>query len=267
MHDRANERLRLYDPHNPGHQVDCCLTSGEVLQLVQQYPPPSSADSSTANGHQPSPTADAAAPGRGTGLDVPGAPECAPDPLLPGLTADDRLYGTPYGSSSGGYADYVYRVAARELYGMEVPPGPLPWRALRNADFQVGLACSRGPKQSNFRYEPLTSCRMMSARRVLTVPRASVHGAVPHLLACCAWSIRQKCCGAAGSQELHGCAWRDGQTCARRGAGAGPGAASGRRQPHAPLRPSVRLPQHPDAAATGGALPQASHTAMRRVPL
>ncbi|PNH06589.1 Cytosolic Fe-S cluster assembly factor NARFL [Tetrabaena socialis] len=96
-------------------EVDCCLTTGEVLQLLQQWPAP---------GCQLG------------GLADPSAPDCTPDPILPGVPADDRLYGTPYGSSSGGYADFVYRAAARELYGIEVPPGPLPWRSLRNADFQ-----------------------------------------------------------------------------------------------------------------------------------
>lgn len=156
--------------------------------------------------------ADAHAPGRGTGLDVTGAPECAPDPLLPGLTADDRLYGTPYGSSSGGYADYVYRVAARELYGMEVPPGTLPWRALRNADFQVGrtlgLACWRGPGQEYVsshaelgeRKLPVAWCvlnayRQSSLRRCMALYHICLLGALG--LFCLIWS------GTAGGQQLH----------------------------------------------------------------
>lgn len=32
--------------------------------------------------------------------------------------------------------DYIYRVAARQLFNVEVPEGPLPMRALRNTDFQ-----------------------------------------------------------------------------------------------------------------------------------
>lgn len=37
------------------------------------------------------------------------------------------------------------RTAARQLFGVEVPPGPLPLKTLRNADFQVGaVANTRG---------------------------------------------------------------------------------------------------------------------------
>ncbi|GLC37025.1 hypothetical protein PLESTB_001400200 [Pleodorina starrii] len=96
-------------------EVDCCLTTGEVLALMQQRP----------------------APGCETaGLAAPSAPAAAPDPLLPGVPPDEQLYGMPYGSSSGGYADFVFRTAAREVWGVEVPPGPLPWRIKRNADLQ-----------------------------------------------------------------------------------------------------------------------------------
>jgi iron only hydrogenase large subunit-like protein len=37
---------------------------------------------------------------------------------------------------SGGYLEYVFRRAAAELYGVEIPPGPLPLRTLRNADLR-----------------------------------------------------------------------------------------------------------------------------------
>ncbi|GIL48012.1 hypothetical protein Vafri_4733 [Volvox africanus] len=96
-------------------EVDCCLTTGEVLQLLQQRPAPGC---------------------EAEGLGAPAAPSCAPDPLLPGVPADEHLYGVPHGSSSGGYADFVFRTAAREVFGIEVPPGPLPWRTRRNADLQ-----------------------------------------------------------------------------------------------------------------------------------
>ena len=32
--------------------------------------------------------------------------------------------------------DYIYRVAAQQLFGVKVAEGPLPMRALRNTDFQ-----------------------------------------------------------------------------------------------------------------------------------
>ncbi len=44
----------------------------------------------------------------------------------------------PYSMAAraGGYLEYVFRAAARELFGADVPPGPLPLRALRNADLR-----------------------------------------------------------------------------------------------------------------------------------
>ncbi len=37
---------------------------------------------------------------------------------------------------AGGYLEHVFRTTAREVFGVEVPHGPLPLRTLRNADFQ-----------------------------------------------------------------------------------------------------------------------------------
>lgn len=40
-------------------------------------------------------------------------------------------------SRAGGYLQYIFRTAARELFGMELPwTQPLQLRTLRNADFQ-----------------------------------------------------------------------------------------------------------------------------------
>ena len=40
-------------------------------------------------------------------------------------------------SCAGGYLQYIFRIAARELFGIEVPwDQPLQLRTLRNADFQ-----------------------------------------------------------------------------------------------------------------------------------
>ncbi|GLI69561.1 hypothetical protein VaNZ11_014197 [Volvox africanus] len=118
--EASRDELTTTTTGSGGHEeripeVDCCLTTGEVLQLLQQRPAPGC---------------------EAEGLGAPAAPSCAPDPLLPGVPADENLYGIPHGSSSGGYADFVFRTAAREVYGVEVPPGPLPWRTRRNADLQ-----------------------------------------------------------------------------------------------------------------------------------
>jgi hypothetical protein len=37
---------------------------------------------------------------------------------------------------AGGYLEHVFRTTAREVFGVEVAPGPLPLRTLRNTDFQ-----------------------------------------------------------------------------------------------------------------------------------
>eukprot|EP00955_Chlamydomonas_euryale_P021464 227153-Chlamydomonas_euryale.AAC.1 len=42
----------------------------------------------------------------------------------------------PWPSGSGGYAEFVARAAARDAFGVELPPGPLPLRTLRNADLR-----------------------------------------------------------------------------------------------------------------------------------
>ena len=47
---------------------------------------------------------------------------------------DGFTYAAP--GASGGYADFVYRCAARELFGVHVADGPLPWVAGRNNDMQ-----------------------------------------------------------------------------------------------------------------------------------
>lgn len=67
-------------------------------------------------------------------MDLASLPDAQPDTLLPSVAPDGRLYGYPGGS--GGYMDYVMRVAAAELYGLALPPGRLPTRTIRNADFQ-----------------------------------------------------------------------------------------------------------------------------------
>ena len=45
---------------------------------------------------------------------------------------------------TGGYLNYVFRAAAAQLFGERLPPGPLPLRALRNADFQEAVLQREG---------------------------------------------------------------------------------------------------------------------------
>ncbi len=39
-------------------------------------------------------------------------------------------------AGSGGFLDFVFRYAARELFAVEVAPGPLPFQRGRNPDFE-----------------------------------------------------------------------------------------------------------------------------------
>jgi hypothetical protein len=41
-----------------------------------------------------------------------------------------------HAAGSGGFLDFVFRAAARELFGIIVPAGPLPFVKGRNADFE-----------------------------------------------------------------------------------------------------------------------------------
>lgn len=45
------------------------------------------------------------------------------------------LHGVPGGS--GGLLEYIYRIAARRLFGIDIPDGPLPMKILRNTNFKV----------------------------------------------------------------------------------------------------------------------------------
>ena len=86
------------------------LATTEVLELLQQH-----------------------------GLDLPSLPTPpgpAFDALLghtggPQLPAEGALQGLPGGS--GGYLEAVFRAAAGELFGQQVPHGPLQMRVGRNA--------------------------------------------------------------------------------------------------------------------------------------
>ncbi|KAL8137266.1 hypothetical protein V2J09_003267 [Rumex salicifolius] len=85
-------------------EVDSVLTSGEVLELMQSK----SVNFSTLE-------------------------ESPLDKLLTNVTDDGHLYGV--NGSSGGYAETIFRYAAKELFGREIE-GPLEFRTLRNSDFR-----------------------------------------------------------------------------------------------------------------------------------
>ncbi|KAK9826721.1 hypothetical protein WJX81_001163 [Elliptochloris bilobata] len=86
-------------------EVDVVLTTGEVQRLLEER-----------------------------GVSLAALPEVQLDDLASGAPERGRVYGYPGGA--GGYLEYVFRTAARELFGASVPSMPLPLRQLRNADFR-----------------------------------------------------------------------------------------------------------------------------------
>ncbi|CAA6659184.1 unnamed protein product [Spirodela intermedia] len=85
-------------------EVDSVLTSGEILDLIQS-----------------------------SSVDFESLAEAPLDRLLTNVDEEGRLFGVNGGS--GGYAETVFRHAAKKLFGKELP-GPLDFRILRNADLQ-----------------------------------------------------------------------------------------------------------------------------------
>uniref|UniRef100_A0A5B7ARH9 Putative cytosolic Fe-S cluster assembly factor narfl n=1 Tax=Davidia involucrata TaxID=16924 RepID=A0A5B7ARH9_DAVIN len=85
-------------------EVDSVLTSGEVLELIQLK-----------------------------SVDFKALEESPLDQLVTNVNEEGHLYGV-YGSS-GGYADTIFRYAAKMFFGREMK-GPLEFKTIRNSDFR-----------------------------------------------------------------------------------------------------------------------------------
>ncbi|CAO2828376.1 unnamed protein product [Amaranthus hypochondriacus] len=85
-------------------EVDSVLTSGEVLELIQLK-----------------------------SVDFSSLSESPVDKMLANVTDDEHLYGV--NGSSGGYAETIFRHAAKALFGRDIE-GPLLFRMIRNSDFR-----------------------------------------------------------------------------------------------------------------------------------
>ncbi|KAL6562335.1 Cytosolic Fe-S cluster assembly factor nar1 [Orobanche gracilis] len=85
-------------------EVDSVLTTGEILDLIQMK-----------------------------SVDFTTLEESPVDILLSNVDEVGRLYGVR--GSSGGYADTIFRYAAKMLFEKEIE-GPLEFKAIRNADFR-----------------------------------------------------------------------------------------------------------------------------------
>ena len=114
--DKKLEAARddFFNPSAGAHgcrDVDCVLSSGELVQMVSE------------RGH-PSLAAVPAAP-----------PDTAPPFSALAPAADGPRIAYAAAGASGGHADYIYRYAAHELFGVSLPfEEPLLWKQGRNAD-------------------------------------------------------------------------------------------------------------------------------------
>lgn len=141
-YDKKLEAARE-DFNLPGTQVpetDCVLATTELQELLEQR----QADLGSLQGAPfdsmvPLPAAGAAAAPACNGSDGAGASSngwhAAPKP--PTSSSGSDAGGTlPASSGSGGYLEYVFRAAARQLFGRQLPAGPLAMRVGRNADLR-----------------------------------------------------------------------------------------------------------------------------------
>ncbi|XP_023542134.1 protein NAR1-like isoform X1 [Cucurbita pepo subsp. pepo] len=94
---RENEAPRITE-------VDSVLTSGEVLELIQLKE-----------------------------VDFKNLEESPLDRILTNVNEEGHLFGVH--GSSGGYAETIFRHAAKVLFGKEIE-GPLEFKSIRNSDFQ-----------------------------------------------------------------------------------------------------------------------------------
>ncbi|XP_051134811.1 protein NAR1 isoform X2 [Andrographis paniculata] len=85
-------------------EVDSVLTTGEVLDLIQLK-----------------------------SVDFAGLEESPVDKLLSNVDEEGHLFGVR--GSSGGYADTIFRYAAKVLFGKEIE-GPLEYKTIKNADLR-----------------------------------------------------------------------------------------------------------------------------------
>uniref|UniRef100_A0A453LTF8 Iron hydrogenase large subunit C-terminal domain-containing protein n=2 Tax=Aegilops tauschii subsp. strangulata TaxID=200361 RepID=A0A453LTF8_AEGTS len=108
-------------------EVDSVLTTGEVLDLIQSK-----------------------------SVDFKTMEESPLDRLLTNVDDDGHLYGVSGGS--GGYAEAIFRYAARVLFNREIE-GPLDFKVLRNSDFrEVTLEVIHCPHPSLIGLESHSCC-------------------------------------------------------------------------------------------------------------
>eukprot|EP00210_Caulerpa_lentillifera_P006241 g5962.t1 len=111
--------------HDLTPEVDSCLTTTELISIIK------SSSKST--------------------LVTPSDKSVMLDNIIGSQEQIRELQGSS--GSSGGLLEYIYRRAARSLFQRDIPPGPLPLKALRNQNFQeVCLEDENGEVLLKFAY-------------------------------------------------------------------------------------------------------------------
>ena len=154
---------------NGSRDVDCVLSSAELLTLLEQRGC-AMIDGAMVDGAMID------------GAMIDGcAPATEPDsePSLSrfvgsvGSGGGDLTYASP--GASGGTAEFVFRCAAKELYGVDMPPGPLPWTRGKNSDLHE-LELSHGGQVV------LKFCRAFGFRNIQNIVRRAKSGRCPYQL-------------------------------------------------------------------------------------
>lgn len=126
-HDKKLEAIRSeltkpFGTEGRKREVDCVLTTGELIDVMSQY-----------------------------SFDLPSSKETPLDDAfqLPGV---DKPFGVAVGSGSDGYAEYVLTRAARELLDIDVGPGDICFeKSSKSGDVRIATVRSAdGSKQLRF---------------------------------------------------------------------------------------------------------------------
>jgi len=112
-------RRDFLDAETGTNDVDCVLTTIEACEMVEDYV--ADGDSEMMDTLQ-------------RNVKIPHQLEALNRVSMEGSQV---IGASPSGGGSGGYLDFVYRVAARELFNISVPDGSLDWKVGRNADIHT----------------------------------------------------------------------------------------------------------------------------------
>ncbi|GAX82236.1 hypothetical protein CEUSTIGMA_g9664.t1 [Chlamydomonas eustigma] len=87
-----------------------------------------------------------------------------------------RMFESPGAGGSGGYMEFVFRCAAKQLFGIDVPPGPLKMASVRNADFQEVILQSPADGSTLLRFALAYGFRnIQSLMRKIKIKKCEYH--------------------------------------------------------------------------------------------